>query len=701
MTLRWIRTGYLLGISLILTGIIYFFASNWQGFDRLEKVLLSVGLMLLFYVASSILTLMLKRHDFLSKWLFVVATIAFGITLALIGQIYNSHADSFWLFFIWLIPSAVLAWITHYEPFRILSLFLLQLTFWFYYFPSSYAIERGQWEAFWTLITFAFINGGIYLLSRSRILPYLAYSSMQGWLFILYQVGLYERQFAWWPYIYAGLLIGSFLYYFRVKKQRSYILITGLFAGVFLINQYFRYVVKYYHEGIFLAGLFVVALIVIGSVYLIKHLRTMAQDETKGHVFLFAFQAIVTFVASVIGISSIMGLITMLTNDFSFELLFFLAVFGLVLPAFLAKRWNSVVRYTLSAIGFGLVAITSNEVSMTILFIFTLVLLFFYVKSLETGLRVLTNIAISLYSLMIILDWTDEPRLALFIVVVINAVFYFLPLLKKVERNAALGIGLSAFLPLTSMDLFSLDLWYVLSNIAFVLLVVGFIFYKHERGGMFIAWLYWWLFLVLKYYEFAWDLLDKSMSFLITGMVFLVGTALFEKTGGTRIKEQPSWLRKKALSLLAIVVLQTLFIGYLVYEKEDHLQNGDVVKLELAPIDPRSLLQGDYVRLRYEISDVGTWEARGKVKVILRKDAQGIHRFAGFYSINGEVKEGYTPQKGDVLINGKMYGDTVIYGIESYFVPEGTGIDIQQNARYAYVRVSEEGDALLEKLGEE
>ncbi|MCG6178965.1 GDYXXLXY domain-containing protein, partial [Anoxybacillus sp. LAT_35] len=91
----------------------------------------------------------------------------------------------------------------------------------------------------------------------------------------------------------------------------------------------------------------------------------------------------------------------------------------------------------------------------------------------------------------------------------------------------------------------------------------------------------------------------------------------------------------------------------------------------------------------------------GKVQVILRKDEAGIHRLVGIYSLNGKKRNGDMYQEGDVLVNGNIYGDTIIYGIETYFVPEKTGGDIQQRARFAYVRVSKTGDALLEKVSEQ
>jgi uncharacterized membrane-anchored protein len=59
-------------------------------------------------------------------------------------------------------------------------------------------------------------------------------------------------------------------------------------------------------------------------------------------------------------------------------------------------------------------------------------------------------------------------------------------------------------------------------------------------------------------------------------------------------------------SLFILVVL-----NYSIYEKENIIKNGDTVLFELAPDDPRSLMQGDYMRLDYSISDV-IWKIRSR-----------------------------------------------------------------------------------------
>ena len=51
---------------------------------------------------------------------------------------------------------------------------------------------------------------------------------------------------------------------------------------------------------------------------------------------------------------------------------------------------------------------------------------------------------------------------------------------------------------------------------------------------------------------------------------------------------------KSILILLNLGILLILFNKSLLH-KEDTLANGTLVLLELAPVDPRSLMQGDYM----------------------------------------------------------------------------------------------------------
>lgn len=81
MNLRLVKAGYFMGIGLMMASVIYFFAANWQGFDRLEKIVVSIGVMCLLYGISILLAYVMNRHDFLSQWLFVAGAIGLGFLL--------------------------------------------------------------------------------------------------------------------------------------------------------------------------------------------------------------------------------------------------------------------------------------------------------------------------------------------------------------------------------------------------------------------------------------------------------------------------------------------------------------------------------------------------------------------------------------------------------------------------------------------
>ena len=60
---------------------------------------------------------------------------------------------------------------------------------------------------------------------------------------------------------------------------------------------------------------------------------------------------------------------------------------------------------------------------------------------------------------------------------------------------------------------------------------------------------------------------------------------------------------KLRISILWVTLLIALgFVNYAIFQKEELIENGQPVFLRLAPVDPRSLIQGDYMALGYEIA---------------------------------------------------------------------------------------------------
>ena len=146
-------------------------------------------------------------------------------------------------------------------------------------------------------------------------------------------------------------------------------------------------------------------------------------------------------------------------------------------------------------------------------------------------------------------------------------------------------------------------------------------------------------------------------------------------------------MRRAAVLFAALVALQVAYPVGVVAWNEIQLARGYEVRLQTVPVDPRDLFRGDYVILRYEITTVmPDFEPPKKgetVYVTLRKVgprymARGTSREKpdGMPFIRGRV----------VRFDNEQYEAEVDYGIERYYIPEGTGRDYE-SAEFLYVDV--------------
>lgn len=150
-----------------------------------------------------------------------------------------------------------------------------------------------------------------------------------------------------------------------------------------------------------------------------------------------------------------------------------------------------------------------------------------------------------------------------------------------------------------------------------------------------------------------------------------------------------------------LIILLNLFvflfmINNSIIKKERILEEGQLILLELAPVDPRSLMQGDYMRLRYAISNVENVDSISKRGYyVLKLDKNGV----------GErirIQENKTPLNAEeFLIEFTTNGQWRInIGAESYFFQEGKG-ELFEDAKYGGLKVDENGNSLLIGLYDE
>lgn len=145
----------------------------------------------------------------------------------------------------------------------------------------------------------------------------------------------------------------------------------------------------------------------------------------------------------------------------------------------------------------------------------------------------------------------------------------------------------------------------------------------------------------------------------------------------------------KWLIILFNLVLLLGYFNYSVIRKENLLKDGQLILLQLAPVDPRSLMQGDYMTLRYAIA--GTLGEEGIPKrgyCVVTLDKKGVAHKVRF-------QENKTPLKtGEHIISYTSGEWSINIGAESFFFQEGHARKYEA-AVYGGIKTDKNGNSLL------
>ena len=135
-----------------------------------------------------------------------------------------------------------------------------------------------------------------------------------------------------------------------------------------------------------------------------------------------------------------------------------------------------------------------------------------------------------------------------------------------------------------------------------------------------------------------------------------------------------------ALFVLAAVNLQ-------IVRKEDTLARGRSMLLRLAPVDPRSLIQGDYMVLRYAMArEIAKAELEDKGCIVVSLDENDVATFV-------RVHRGERLHTGEHLLFYRNRGGLRL-GAESFLFQEGDA-DLYAQARYGELKVDASGTSVL------
>jgi uncharacterized membrane-anchored protein len=149
------------------------------------------------------------------------------------------------------------------------------------------------------------------------------------------------------------------------------------------------------------------------------------------------------------------------------------------------------------------------------------------------------------------------------------------------------------------------------------------------------------------------------------------------------------------LVLVGNLAVLLVAFGWSVAHKEQTLRDGRGVLLALAPVDPRSLIQGDYMRLDYALDraleDTDGWPRDGTLVV---RDLPGD----GAVFVRRHDGEPLAPD--EVLLRYRKREGRVRVGTDAYYFEEGQA-ETFAAAKFAELRVDAAGESVLVNMMDE
>lgn len=150
---------------------------------------------------------------------------------------------------------------------------------------------------------------------------------------------------------------------------------------------------------------------------------------------------------------------------------------------------------------------------------------------------------------------------------------------------------------------------------------------------------------------------------------------------------------RKAIVILA-GVLALAFVDWTIAARERLLTDGRVVLLTMAPVDPRSLMQGDYMALRFDVADMAharDWrDPTADGHIVVHIDGDGVATFR-------RQDDGAPLAPDEVRLRYRMRNGVARIATNAFFFEEGHARDYAK-ARFGELRVAADGEAILTGL---
>ena len=147
-------------------------------------------------------------------------------------------------------------------------------------------------------------------------------------------------------------------------------------------------------------------------------------------------------------------------------------------------------------------------------------------------------------------------------------------------------------------------------------------------------------------------------------------------------------MKSFGLKFWGLVLLQVILLLFIVIRYQSALSSGTPVLLKVVPVDPRDLLRGDYVTFSYEISNLDLTKITNQGGEYNENDTVYVRLEQGdkFWNASAIDKSFHPTTASEIWLKGRKTSNwrmpddwnkqhiSISYGIEQFFVPEGTGM---------------------------
>lgn len=193
------------------------------------------------------------------------------------------------------------------------------------------------------------------------------------------------------------------------------------------------------------------------------------------------------------------------------------------------------------------------------------------------------------------------------------------------------------------------------------------------------------------YYQLDYPLATKALIMVAAGV--LTGAAAWialRASGSVPALPASSGTSQRSrigIALCALVVLAVANTG--IWKNETLIAQGKPVFIELAPVDPRSLMQGDYMRLRFKLPQIEGQQFQGAQRphAVGKIDARGVLTLQ-------RVGTASALAPGEIAVELTRAGGSWTVATDAWYFKEGGGARLTR-ATYGEFRVAPDGRALL------